>query len=37
MPLYDGLKYELGRLTDDVKFPLSHMDKTMDNYLALTK
>ena len=35
MPLYDGLKYELGRLTDDVQFPLSHMDKTMDNYLAL--
>ena len=34
MPLYDGLKYELGRLTDDVQFPLSHMDKTMDNYLA---
>ena len=37
MLLYDGLKYELGRLTDDVKFPPSHMDKTMDNYLALMK
>ena len=37
MPLYDGLKHELFRLTDDVKFPLSHMDKTMDNYLALMK
>ena len=35
MPLYDGLKYELGKLTDDGKFPPSHMDKTMDNYLAL--
>ncbi len=34
MPLYDGLKYELGRLTDEVKFPTSHINVTMDNYLA---
>lgn len=33
-PLYDGLKYELGRLTDDVKFPASHINVTMDDYLA---
>lgn len=35
MPLYDGLKLELGKLTDDVKFPLRHLDKTMDAYLAM--
>ncbi len=34
MPLYDGLKLELGKLTDDVKFPLRHLDNTMDAYLA---
>ena len=33
MPLYDGLKYELGRLDDSVRFPLSHIDAAMDNYL----
>ena len=34
MPLYDGLKLELGKLNDDVRFPLRHLDKTMDAYLA---
>lgn len=34
MPLYDGLKLELGRLTDDIRFPRRHLDKTMDAYLA---
>ena len=33
MPLYDGLKYELGRLDDSVRFPLPHIDAAMDNYL----
>lgn len=33
MPLYDGLKYELGRLTDSYKFPQSHVSAAMDNYL----
>ena len=33
MPLYDGLKYELGRLTDSHKFPQSHVSAAMDNYL----
>jgi len=33
LPLYEGLKLELSKLTDAVEFPLNHIDKTMDAYL----